>query len=147
VSLVDLTESGMELKKLLCNSMQISNTKGNYSYLPLNFIRKRPFLVSSFSMHVFHEGIQNLFTLHTVSLHWLRDTPLSAEVGTNFTDKRRPLSRYSSLVDSGHGVFFVCYSVIALWSCVVYMYGRKWWEKRTVTDTHQYILWKRQRTV
>jgi hypothetical protein len=30
--------------------------------------------------------------------------PLSAKVGINFTDRQQLLGRYSSLVDSGHGV-------------------------------------------
>jgi hypothetical protein len=40
------------------------------------------------------------------SPRWLRDTPLSTKVSTNFVDKWRLLGRYKSLADTGHSVHF-----------------------------------------
>jgi hypothetical protein len=52
-------------------------------------------------------GIENLNYGRGDPRRRLRDTPLSANVSTNFADKRRWLSRYSSFADQSHGVVII----------------------------------------
>jgi hypothetical protein len=52
-------------------------------------------------------GLKTKNTVEGDPPRWLRDTSLSTKFGTNFVDKRRPLGRYSSFANSGHGVSYL----------------------------------------
>jgi hypothetical protein len=59
----------------------------------------------------------------------LRNTSLATKVGTNIVDKRRSLCRYSSLADSGDGVWFI--GRRSGWAVLMYVFhARLEWRSR-----------------
>jgi hypothetical protein len=77
-------------------------------------------------------GLENREYGHRNLSRWVPETPISTKVGTNFTDKRQSLGRYSSLTD-----FFFFWNALSL--CIFFLMPETKFHSHTKSQARVFV--------